>query len=108
MSTNLIRGNINRMMLVQASYDPASVAANTTADNSTTITVPGARVGDLVIAFKPTTEAGLAVVDARVSAANTVQVVFGNFTGGGIDEGAETWTFLIIRPDVATLPGDAL
>lgn len=108
MSTNIIRGNINRIFLVQKAYDPASIAAATSANNATTLNVPGARVGDFVIAFKPTTTAGTVVCDARVSAADTVQVVLGNFTAGALDPGSETWTFLFIRPDVATLPGDAL
>lgn len=96
------------MIIAQATFDPASVAAATSADNATTITIPGAKVGDLVIAFKPTTTAGTVVCDARVSAADTVQVTLGNFTAGALDPGSETWTFLIIQPDGSTFPGNAL
>lgn len=108
MSTNIVRGNVNRLILVQKTYDPAAIAAATSANNSVTLNVPGARTGDFVIAFKPTTTAGTVVCDARVSAADTVQVTLGNFTAGSLDPGSETWTFLLIRPDVSTFPGDAL
>ena len=96
------------MLIAEATFDPASVAANTSADNATTINVPGANVGDLVIAFKPTTDAGLAVVDARVSAADTIQVTFMNSTASPVDASSESWKFLVIKPDGSTFPGNVL
>jgi hypothetical protein len=101
---NFPLSNVSRLILVSKTFDPAEIAANTSANNATTLTVTGVAVGDMVIAFKPTTNAGMAVLDARVSAANTIQVVLGNFTGSGIDPGSETWTFLIIRPSTSSLP----
>lgn len=88
-----------RMFMVSKTLDPAAIAANTSADNATTLTLTGVKQGDLVIAFKPTTDAGMAVLDARVSAADTIQVVLGNFTILSINPASETWTFLIFRPD---------
>lgn len=81
----------------EISWDPASVAAATAAENATTITVPGAAVGDGVIVQKPTATAGLAVGGARVSATNTVTVQLINPTAAPIDAGAETYRIFIIK-----------
>lgn len=64
------------------SISPASVAANTAAEQSITIT--GVLATDVVTMIKPTTQAGLIVGTARVSAANTVQLTFGNLTASPI------------------------
>jgi len=61
---------------------PSIVAANTVAEQS--ITVTGVNATDLVFVNKPTTQAGLLVLQPRVSAANTVKLVFGNDTASGI------------------------
>lgn len=94
---NLIPLSNCQLFLAEATYNPASIAANTSANNATTVTVTGVITTDLVIPFKPTHDAGHAVLAARVSAANTIQVTIGNFTGSGIDAGSETWRFLVIR-----------
>ena len=100
---NVPVSNVGRLELVSATYNPASVAANTTADNGTTVTVTGVCVADRVIPFKPTTTAGLSVDGATVTAVDTITVAFTNHTGSPIDPGSETWTFLIIR-SFGTLP----
>lgn len=64
------------------SLSPVSVAANTTAEQSLTIT--GVLATDAVFLVKPTAQAGLVVGTARVSAANTVFLTFGNVTGSAI------------------------
>ncbi|MFC4275567.1 hypothetical protein [Achromobacter aloeverae] len=61
---------------------PASVAANTTAEQ--TFTVPGLAVGDAVWVNKPTLQAGLGIAGARVSAANTLAITFINATASPI------------------------
>ena len=61
---------------------PASVGANTTAEQL--FTVLGARPGDSVTVNKPTAQAGIGIVNARVSAADQVGITFSNNTGGGI------------------------
>lgn len=63
------------------------VGANTTA--VATVTVTGARTSDFVI-VKPRAaqDAGLGIVAARVSAANTVAVTFMNTTAGALPAGA--------------------
>lgn len=75
-----------------AAFDPASVAAATTAEQA--VAVPGARSGDVVVAIKPTLTAGLAVAGARVTQNNTVGITFANVTAAAIDPGNETYTFL--------------
>lgn len=109
MSTNIIRGNIQSIKHVRVTIDPAAIAAATSANNSVTATVPGLKTTDLVVPFKPTTTAGVTVVGARPSAANTLQIVLGNFTAGSLDPGAEAWDFLVIRTDATGgVPADAL
>jgi hypothetical protein len=69
-------------LILTATLTPAAVGANTTAEQ--TFTVNGLEVGMIVHVIKPTVQAGIAVVGARVSAANTLAIAYGNWTGGGI------------------------
>ena len=48
------------------------------------VTVPGLEVGDVVYVSKPTAQAGLGVVGARVSADNTLSITFTNPTAADI------------------------
>jgi len=79
------------------SVNPASLNATTAADTSITIT--GAQTGDTVILNPPTAglTAGMFVVGAWVSAADTVKVRLYNSTGGAIDEAAANWSYCLIR-----------
>lgn len=93
-------GNANKLVLVDVVWSPVSVAANTTA--AQTVTVPGVVFGqDFVIdATKPTEQAGLAFGSFRVSAPNTITVVFVNATAAPIvPTASQTYTFLIARRD---------
>jgi len=65
-----------------ATLSPSIVAANTTAEQ--TFTVVGLLTADAVIVNKPTAQAGLGIVGARVSAADTVAITFSNNTASGI------------------------
>jgi hypothetical protein len=80
---------------------PAAVAANTSAEQTFTITVPGITfaVGDqLVDVNKPTAQAGIGIVGWRVSGANAVGITFGNFTAGAITPTAgEVYKFTVLR-----------
>ena len=67
---------------LSATLSPALVAANTTAEQ--TVTVSGLIVNDVVVVNKPTAQAGLGIVGARVSAANTLAITFSNNTAAGI------------------------
>lgn len=98
MSTSVVRGNIRAIFAVAVTFNPASVATITTAEQ--TVTVPGVQVGDFVIAMKPTHTTGVTIGNVRVSAANTIAIQFVNPTAGGVDAASETWQFLIFRPEL--------
>ena len=86
---------ITQMRVYSQTIDPASVAANTTAEQ--TFTVTGLAATDKVFISKPTNTVGLGLVNARVSAADTLAITFGNFTAAPIDAGSETYTITAIR-----------
>ena len=73
MSEGLLGGNVRALGLAQFTFNPASVATATTAEQ--TVTVPGARVGDFVFLSKPTATTGVGIVNARVSATDTLSLI---------------------------------
>jgi hypothetical protein len=76
----------------------AETATVTTA--AQTVSVPGLLVGDIVTVVKPTEQAGLGVCGTRVSAADTLTIIFNNPTAAGITATAEEeWTGLLFRPE---------
>lgn len=89
--------NEDRFGVVSATLDVASVAAATTAQQ--TFTVPGLRVGDIVIPMKPSLTAGLGIAGARVSAADTLAITFINATAGALDPAAEAYLIFWFRPE---------
>lgn len=98
--SSLARGNISLAMILQTTLSPAIVAANTTAEQ--TFTVNGLITGDVVTVTKPTTQAGIGIVNSRVSAANTLAVAFSNNTAGGITPtAAEIYIIELNRPENA-------
>lgn len=70
-----------------AVFNPPSISSGTS--SSTTIAVAGAALGNYVQASFSLDLQGL-TVDAYVSAANTVTVVFSNLTGSPVDLGSGT------------------
>lgn len=81
---------ITALYHLTAALSPAAVGANTTAEQ--TFAVTGVAVGDVVFVNKPTAQAGLGIVGARVSAANTLAITFSNNTGVSITPtAAETY-----------------
>jgi hypothetical protein len=96
-NTSVGFGNIALDVLLGAALTPSIVAANTTAEQ--TFTVTGLAVGDMVTINKPTAQAGLGIVGARVSAVNTLAITFSNNTASGITPtAAETYVVNVIRP----------
>lgn len=103
MSIGITNGNVIGHYLAVATLTPAQVAINTTAEQ--TFTVNGLKVGDAVFVNKPTAQAGLGIVGARVSAANTLAINFVNATGGAITPTAgESYMINIIRPERQSAP----
>lgn len=79
-----------------ATFDPAVVAAATSAEQ--TVTVTGVAAGDIVLAVtKPTATAGVGIGNARVTAANTVGLTFINAHTTTVDPASETYSFVIGR-----------
>lgn len=106
MSTSIPRGNILKLFAVSITADVTSRTLSTTTEFD--FTVPGVRVGDIVVSVtKPSLTAGVVVGSARVKAADTVAVTYGNCTAGGVDPASEQYTFVIGRAETptATLPG---
>jgi hypothetical protein len=96
-STSSGVGNIALDVLLGATLSPAIVAANTTAEQTFSIT--GLQIGDVVNVNKPTSQAGLGIVGARVSAANTIAITFSNNTASGITPTAsEVYVVNVVRP----------
>jgi hypothetical protein len=87
---------IGGISIYTATINPASVAAATSAEQ--TFTVTGLEVGDIPVVVKPTASAGLGLVNARVSAANTLALTFMNATASPIDAASESYTILAFRP----------
>lgn len=82
--------------VLTVTLSPAEVAANTSAEQ--TFTVTGLAVGDIVLKVeKPTTQAGLGIVGSRVSAANTLAVTFMNTTAAAITPTASQSYFIAVH-----------
>ncbi len=83
---------------------PSAVAANTTAEQ--TFTVTGLKTSDFVLSVsKPSAQAGLGIGNARVSAANTLALTFSNNTGSPITPTpSEVYDLFVLRgfPVVST------
>lgn len=76
-------------------FDPASVAATTTAEQ--TVTVTGLLASDVVLCVnKPTHTTNFGVVNARVSAANTLALTLINPNASAADPGSETWGVVVM------------
>jgi len=92
-----IIGTIAANLQVSAALSPAAVAANSVSEQ--TFTLSGTAAGALapgMIAFanKPTQQAGLGLMSARITANNQVALTFANFTAATITPTAsETYLF---------------
>lgn len=100
MSSGIIGGNAFSIHVITASVNIASTATNTTTE--TDVTVTGVKVGDIVIGSKPTHSTGLGITNYRVKADDTVSIQAMNTTGSTIDPAAETYTFVVLRPEGGT------
>lgn len=100
-----VLGNIPKQSVLSVTLSPALVLANTTAEQ--TFTVNGLLVGDMAVVTKPTAQAGLGVVNSRVSANNTLAITFSNNTGASITPTAsEVYFVLVSRPDRTVTDGN--
>jgi len=74
---------------------PAEVSANSTLEWAVTVT--GLLTSDIVVVQKPTHQSGLGIVNARVSANDTLAITYMNTTGSGITPTSETYVVLAFR-----------
>jgi len=76
---------------------PASVAANTTAEELFTIT--GIAIGDIILSLsKPTAQVGLGIVGFRVSTTNQIGITFSNETAAPIvPTASQTYSIVVYK-----------
>lgn len=87
---------ITKIKVYTPSLSPSSVSANTTAEQ--TFSVTGLTTADTVYVNKPTAQAGLGIVGMRVSTADALAITFSNNTGSPITPTAtETYRVVAIR-----------
>lgn len=95
------------LMVYQQALTPASVAANTTAEQ--TFTVTGVISGTPVMVNKPTLQPGLGIMGARVSTTNVIAITFCNATGAAITPAAgEVYTVGNFQLLIDTTAGNAI
>jgi len=97
MSTGLMYGNVAGLNIVKATLNPEEISANTTEE--LTFTVAGLKTTDRVWVSKPSHTTGVGVVNARVSAADTLAITFMNTTGSGVDPAEEEYTIFVASAD---------
>jgi len=100
-----VLGNLVKQSVISVTLSPALVGLSTSAEQ--TFTVNGLQVGDFVSVNKPTAQAGLGIAGARVSAANTLAITFGNFTAADITPTAsQVYLVLVGRKDRTITDGN--
>jgi hypothetical protein len=77
-------------------YDPAEIADGD--EVARDITVTGVALGDLILGVSLSIDAADLVVNAAVTAANTVTLVLANNTGGAVNLGSLNIKILVGRP----------
>ena len=93
---SVIANAVNQLVGIDAesTFDPASLADG--AGETTTVTVPGAALGDFAIASFSLDLQGISV-SAYVSSADTVSVRFQNESGGLLDLGSGTLRVRVLK-----------
>jgi len=90
-----LRQAIPKTETYTATINPVAVAANSTAEQ--TFTVTGLATTDIVTVNKPTHTSGLGIVNARVSATDTLAITFVNLTGSPINPPEEAYLIKTTR-----------
>lgn len=91
-------GNVQNEWVLAVTLSPVAVANATSAEQTFTLT--GANLGDMVTVSKPTAQAGLGIVNSRVSAAGVLAITFMNTTAATITPTAsEVYLINVARVD---------
>ena len=101
MATNIPRGSVRGIEILEVTLSPATIATTTSVEQ--TFTVQGLKLHDFVWVNKPTNQTGLAIVGARVTAADTLGITFGNFTSGTLTPTASQ-VYTIFRCSPSDIP----
>jgi len=103
MLTDAVRGNVGTMMVLAPSLTPTALTASTT--TSETFTIPGLQTTDIaIVKFSGSQTAGVGIADSRVSALNTLNIIFSNSTAGTPTPAAGVYYVVVMRPNQQTLP----
>lgn len=107
MSVGILSGNVKSITIMQATVDLGSVAANTSEEETATLT--GVRAGDVVKVVKSDLDAGIILGTVRVTADDTIAIQVSNTTAGAVNAASETMTFEVSRPESTdNLPTEVL
>ncbi len=93
----MVDRNGNAYGVATITVDLGSVAANTSEEETTTVV--GLTTDMMVFVNKPSLDAGIGVVGARVSAIDTLILTIMNSTGGAVDAASETYKLFWFKPN---------
>ena len=88
--------NFQQVAVISLAVVPVSVAAALVAEQS--FTLVGLLLGDVITVVKPAISNSVAIVNARVSAVNTLTLAYINPTAGALVPAAETYLVTVSRP----------
>jgi hypothetical protein len=94
-SARLFQGQVD-VLRGSATVDPASVASGAAGQGTTTVSVPGAKVGDFVMAFPGVDTSSIDF--SAVAVTDNIKITIQNLSGGAVDLASSTWRFMLFRP----------
>lgn len=93
-----VLGNLPKQSVISLTLSPTAVSGSSATEQS--FTVQGLQVGDHVVVNRMANQSGIGIVNARVSAANELTIMFCNFSGESVTPTANTlYRILVSRPD---------
>ena len=89
----------DRYGVVQVTLTPAGTALGPLLA-AQTFTVPGLQTSDQILKVTPpSTSVGLSIVGASVSAVDTLQIIFGNFSTGPLTSASGVYNVTVFRAE---------
>ena len=93
--TDQFRGLYSNTWLVRATLNADSLVDG--AGDTDTVAVPGVALGDMVLSASLAVDVAGLIVEAYVSAADTVSIRFQNETGGSVNLASSTLRLVVVR-----------
>ncbi len=90
-------GNVRNNWVLAPTLTPVSVANSTSAEQ--TFSMSAVQLGDYVYVNKPSFQAGLSIVNSRVSAKDVIAITYLNTTAATITPASETYCVHICRAE---------